>query len=688
MKKTFLTLALLFTMLIPQVKADTTQYATVFNIYTGVRKVVTVGDQTAFNGNYVLETKTQNLISYWQTKLNANNMSQAEIYKIPEIFWQTITPQIIKIIPKDGEVGSIGEKTITCKGKECDKYLKAEAPLGFTVVSNYKTTLSRSISSTASTIYVSSLTTKDNHVLTMADLGTKAFFTLEPGSNKEEIVMATGVGTLSWTSVTRGLSFSGTSTAAVTANQKSHSAGSAIVMSNVHYVYDELVDKDTADTIDGLKTYSTYPRIQTYAAPTVDEQMAVKKYVDDVALQSAPDATATVKGVTELATGAEAAAGATAGGTTGGLVLPASLATTTANVAGNHVAITDTDGKLKQDLLDLTEDFTFSGDNTFATSTFNSLTSASSTFTGITIGATNFWGNGADGASTTAASVSLVRDMYFTDLTINNGITLNPNGFRIFISGTLNTVGTGKIASNGNVGGTGNAGDTSSGGTGGAAGTVAYSAGTLPIPLAGKVGGAASAAATAGTNQAKSLGNTDATAGGKGGDGTGGSGGATAAAGTKTGAIYAYPYSFLPAYNLFDFTGTTATQFGVAPSGSSGSGGGGNTNCGASGYCGNGGGGSGSSGGVVWIAVRNITNLNAEAVGGTGGNGGTNSQAGVGGGGAGGNGGAIIIMYGQSTTITTSVAGGSGGLKGVGGQTTNATDGAAGNAGVVYTIQL
>lgn len=325
--KKFLIISLLLSLLAIPVQADNVKYATVFHPVSGHRKAVVVGDPYAFKGGYMLETSYNYILQ---------NPDQ----------------------------------------------------LGFTVVTNYKTTLSRSISSTASTIYVSSLTTKDGQSLTMANLGTKVFFTLEPGSNKEEIVMATGVGTLSWTGVTRGLSFYGTSTAAVTANQKSHSAGSAIVMSNVHYVYDELVDKDTADTIDGLKTFtatttfSKLPNTTSSYTPSADGDLSTKKYVDDTALASAPDATASVKGVTELATGAEAAAGASAGGTTGGLVLPASIATTTANVAGNHVAVTDTDGKLKQDLLDLTDSWTQSGNNTFSG---NNTLSATTTFNGLTL---------------------------------------------------------------------------------------------------------------------------------------------------------------------------------------------------------------------------------------------------------------------------------------------------------------
>lgn len=307
MKKILLTIGLLLAMAIPQVNADTIKYATVFSPTTGDRKVVVVGDPYAFAGGYMLETSYNYII-------------------------------------------------------------QSPDQLGFTVVSNYKTTLSRSITSTASTIYVSSLTTKDSHVLTMADLGTKVFLTIEPGSNKEEIIMATGIGTLSFTNATRGLAFYATSTSAVTANQKSHSAGSAIVMSNVHYVYDQLVDKDTANTIDGVKTYTSSP-IVPYS--TASSSAASVGYVNATAVAGAPDATASVKGVVELATGAEAAAGASAGSTTGGLVLPASIAKSSSS-ATNIIPVTGADGKLSANFIATSSDYTWTGTNTFATTTIQS----------------------------------------------------------------------------------------------------------------------------------------------------------------------------------------------------------------------------------------------------------------------------------------------------------------------------
>jgi len=42
--------------------------------------------------------------------------------------------------------------------------------------------------------------------------------------------------------------------------------------------------------------------------------------------------------------------------------------------------------------------------------------------------------------------------MYYTNLTVNTGIVLNPDGFAIYVSGTLTLTGTAKIARNGNAG--------------------------------------------------------------------------------------------------------------------------------------------------------------------------------------------------------------------------------------------
>lgn len=61
-------------------------------------------------------------------------------------------------------------------------------------------------------------------------------------------------------------------------------------------------------------------------------------------------------------------------------------------------------------------------------------------------------GDGSDGAVVISTNTSLTRDMFYTDLTVNTGITLDPAGYAIFVNGTLTLTGTAKIARNGNAG--------------------------------------------------------------------------------------------------------------------------------------------------------------------------------------------------------------------------------------------
>lgn len=68
-------------------------------------------------------------------------------------------------------------------------------------------------------------------------------------------------------------------------------------------------------------------------------------------------------------------------------------------------------------------------------------------------GADSVYGTGADGDATldgtttvlsmapSASVYTMTRDMYFNDLTINAGVRLAPNGYRIFVKGTLKFIG-------------------------------------------------------------------------------------------------------------------------------------------------------------------------------------------------------------------------------------------------------
>lgn len=363
----------------------------------------------------------------------------------------------------------------------------------------------------------------------------------------------------------------------------------------------------------------------------------------------------------------------------------------------------------------------------------------------------DIYGDGDDGNVTISGNTTLTSDMFYNNLTVDNGFTLNPNGFRIFVKGTLTNNGT--ISRNGAVGGNGtNATGTTGGvfGTGGTAG-AALADGSIKGALAGVAGVngvdgvARSSSGTTngnngttggnGTNVAKSIVTSDGisgVAGGNGGNGTtagsgtgnGGTGGAAGSGGTRTGTVYNKIHNALAANRLYDDNGSAFLT--AAPSnGSSGTGASGgvsvllNTNTSASSGATGGSGASGSQGGIVVIFARKIINAGTiSANGGAGGNAGTTfassandndfgGQAAAGGsggssGGDGGNGGAVILVYSSLTnTGTIQAAGGTGGT-GASGQAgatdgagspsatsgSNGSNGTSGNNGVVITLQV
>ena len=75
------------------------------------------------------------------------------------------------------------------------------------------------------------------------------------------------------------------------------------------------------------------------------------------------------------------------------------------------------------------------------------------------IGNDDVYGTGLDGNVTISVNTSLSGDMYYNNLTINPGIVLNPNGFRVFVKNTLTVngtlgIGSGVTVSPGTVSGT------------------------------------------------------------------------------------------------------------------------------------------------------------------------------------------------------------------------------------------
>ena len=333
------------------------------------------------------------------------------------------------------------------------------------------------------------------------------------------------------------------------------------------------------------------------------------------------------------------------------------------------------------------------------------------------------FGDGGNGAATITGPLSLGEDTYYTDLTVSGAGSINLNGYRLFVSGTLNlsNAGANAIYNNGLTGNSGTVG-AQAGVRGGLGVTVSgYGAGNTGIALSG-AGGAGGVAntnnATAGAAPTTIAAATRHNAGGPG--GAGGLGGASLFTGAVGGAGQATLTSPSAFYLRTLNYGTTNSfiQRAIINQGAipfqyltvdtvggrhGGGGGGGSSSAVANGKSGGSG---GSGGGIAFIYARQIivgASTNAAAIsarGGNGGNGGTssfNGQAG-GGGGGGGGGGYVYLVYGTITggsyTFVTADGGVGGagsignppapsGTTGIGG-----TGGTGGNGGRITAISL
>lgn len=225
----------------------------------------------------------------------------------------------------------------------------------YNVVTNYSTTLATSITSSQDTIPVSSVYTFDGHLLTFADFGNEVYLTIEPGTVNEEIIKATGLDTpnSTWTGAVRGLAFYGISETTVTNNQKAHSAGSIVIMSNVHYHEKRFVDKESDETVNGVKTFTApnFPKIDNSAIlPTLQGQFATKQYVDNAAIAGGVNATLAQQGFVQLSTDGQLQTGTDIGAT--GASVAAHGNNFNSSPTANKVPVSDSNALISQGWVD------------------------------------------------------------------------------------------------------------------------------------------------------------------------------------------------------------------------------------------------------------------------------------------------------------------------------------------------
>jgi hypothetical protein len=295
-----------------------------------------------------------------------------------------------------------------------------------------------------------------------------------------------------------------------------------------------------------------------------------------------------------------------------------------------------------------------------------------------------WFGDGSDGDLTiSSGTTTLTRDMFYNNLTISGTGKLVPNGYRVFIAGTLDltAAGASAISHTGGAGGTGGNGTSTGPGAGGAAGSNA-TPGYILSSTNGSAGGSGGSSAGVAITNSTYMYPYGAYAGAIG--GTGGNA-VTGGAGGSGGTIAAPTNTFGWHRTWVDWTPLVAGKLFVTAGGSGGGGGG---NYITSSFGGGGGGGGASAHGVA-IYARNISRGSGTAAGvitltgGAGGAGGAGySQSGNGAGGAGGQGGFIYIVYGTLSGTTKSAAiksiGGAGGYPGGGGSSTGSQGGYSG----------
>jgi len=264
-------------------------------------------------------------------------------------------------------------------------YFKTQPSVGIALpqaVGVFETSLQTGITSTAT-----SMTLTANSIRGGGSLSGFNCFTVDEGSTNAEVICGT-VASTAVTGLTRGISYEDGETE-VAGNKYSHRRGANIKITDFPIIQ-RLKAQNNGDS-----TFVNYLLYDSYSAPTTDNQIISKKYVDDTVIAGGVDGGFTTKGIYEQATQIEMASSTGAIGSQ--KALTALYATSTPTVRGLYLPVAENDGYLSQLWLDLTENFAFSGTNTFSgENTFSATTTmATSTNSSITVtGTGNLIGDG------------------------------------------------------------------------------------------------------------------------------------------------------------------------------------------------------------------------------------------------------------------------------------------------------
>ncbi len=236
----------------------------------------------------------------------------------------------------------------------------------------YDSVLSAPLGSSDTTIFLKNANTNQGTPLTGFNC-----FTIDVNTPTLEYVCGTVSGT-SVTGLTRNIDyFTGTTTNS-NLSVPSHRTGADIRITDfpiLQIIHNILSGLDTLPSTLHYTAGTTISGSDSQAIPNV-------AYVNATAISGAPNSSETVNGISQLATGVQAASSTATGSTGARLVLPASLATSSDDVAGLHVVVTQNSGKINWNQVDLATPFTITGTTTISGVNSGFLdAAASSTFT-------------------------------------------------------------------------------------------------------------------------------------------------------------------------------------------------------------------------------------------------------------------------------------------------------------------
>lgn len=234
----------------------------------------------------------------------------------------------------------------------------------------------------------------DGVKLTMTDFGTSPTITVDPGvksgnSTLEEIESFTGItdngdNTATLTGLSRDLASKYPYT--TTGTGKTHGSGATVVFGNNPQIYGRLAAPENTQTWTATQTFTstTYPGFDVDPGASYYTLGPNTTFVDyaqlvRTALAGTVNATPSINGVVQVATALQAASTTQLCSTGAYCTLTSSIATSSNDVAGLHVVVTQNSGKINWNMIDLGTPFTVTALATFNTGGF--IDNASSTFT-------------------------------------------------------------------------------------------------------------------------------------------------------------------------------------------------------------------------------------------------------------------------------------------------------------------